>query len=144
MRCWDYEVKSRISHYRSKLFVVVLKLYFELGYSRKVFFHRALNFFFQNVHFLSSFFLSLSFSSTGSFHHNMPLRSSLKKPKNKEFSITSDSSSKRVRYGLGGEQTNVWWKGARNLEERPQQPRYIFFYRNVCANHHRRPRNLEK
>ena len=45
----------------------------------------------------------------------MPLRSSLKKPKNKDHSITSDSSSKRVRYGLGGEQTNVWEQNFSNL-----------------------------
>ena len=37
-----------------------------------------------------------------------PLRSSLKKPKNKDTaSITSETSSKRVRYGLGAEQTSV-------------------------------------
>ena len=61
MRCWDYEVKSRISHYRSKLFVVVLGLYFELGYSRKVFFTGlSISFFKTFTFFLLFFFLSLS------------------------------------------------------------------------------------
>jgi len=56
----------------------------------------------HKLHFLLIFPTSFA----GSFHQ-MPLRSSLKKPKNKEYSITSDSSSKRVDIGLGGEQTNV-------------------------------------
>ena len=39
-----------------------------------------------------------------------PLKPSLKKPKSKDnASISSETSSKRVRYGLGGEQTSVWW-----------------------------------
>jgi len=46
--------------------------------------------------------------STGSSTSKGPLRSSLKKPKNKDTaSITSETSSKRVRYGLGAEQTSV-------------------------------------
>ena len=41
-----------------------------------------------------------------------PLRSSLKKQKSKDLaSLTSETSSKRVRYGLGAEQTSVWlWR----------------------------------
>ena len=49
-------------------------------------------------------FFAGSTSTTG----KGPLRSSLKKPKNKDTgSITSETSSKRVRYGLGAEQTSV-------------------------------------
>ena len=37
-----------------------------------------------------------------------PLRSSLKKPKNKDMhSVSSETSSKRVRLSLGAEQTSV-------------------------------------
>ena len=37
-----------------------------------------------------------------------PLRSSMKKPKNKDqHSITSETSSKRTRFAVGAEQTSV-------------------------------------
>ena len=54
---------------------------------------------------LSTYFFGSS-TSTGSAHG--PLRSSLKKPKNKDIaSVSSKSSSKQVRISLGAEQTTV-------------------------------------
>ena len=51
-------------------------------------------------------FITLNTETIGSGHY--PLRSSLKKKKNKDqHSITSESSSKRTRFAVGAEQTNV-------------------------------------
>ena len=95
---------------------------FFLGQLRWIWMHLFyISFFFLKTYFNSIFEKSLKWNLMlpnqlfisdhetiiiGSGHY--PLRSSLKKPKNKDnHSITSETSSKRTRFAMGAEQTNV-------------------------------------
>ena len=83
----------------------------------------------ENLIFLSDFL--------GSAHG--PLRSSLKKPKNRDVaSVSSKSSSKQVRISLGAEQTAIWNSDSIFSYSRTRKKNRQFvpiFLQNCCSDY---------
>ena len=82
----------------------------------------------ENLIFLSDFL--------GSAHG--PLRSSLKKPKNRDVaSVSSKSSSKQVRISLGAEQTAIWNSDSIFSYSKTRKNRQFvpIFLQNCCSDY---------